>query len=243
MIYTFNSGDTSSVTSASITTTVPIIIRTITFNGINTNTAAGTVTVNITDSTDSSNRYTESITVAGSDDFSKPDNNCTFIPMFTTRNRNAVIIISVSATRARVYGGSRRASESSFPGLAANVTSTNMFNCSIDAVLVEGVWNIGTSGYAELTLNPYIPWEDWERDEDGYPINPSVWKIDGNNSGFAWIFGFEPYTPPEGGMVIVNTPDGFKTASVHINTPDGLMPVSMALFVNTPDGLMPVTIV
>lgn len=234
MIYTFNSGDTTSITSnVTIVAIEPIRINAITLNGINTNqTQTGTVTITIRDSTDSSNTYTEAITVDANDTFS-----ITFYPNFMPSNQNATITISTTRTRATVYGGSTRAEEKYIAGLGAYISSNNMFNCTVNMELVTSVWVIGSSGYAELYANPYTPWEDWERDEDGYPSNISVWKVDGNNLGYPWIYGFSPYMPPQGG-VLIKVENELIPYDVYMVYEGNL--VKCSVFIKTEEGLSPV---
>ena len=226
MIFTLNAGDESSITQPiTISTVAPIKINSITLNGVNAHqTLKGSVTLQITDSTDNTNRYTKTLEVNESDSFSKQGNDVTFNPDFSTSNENAVITLTVSTSQSTiVYGGVTRSEESLLQGLGAKITSASMFNCTLDAELVEGVWHIGSSGYAELYANPYNPWEDWERDEEDYPLNVSVWRIDNRNKGFPFIITDEAKI--SGNSVLIFTENSLITGQSMVFTADSLEPV------------------
>lgn len=52
-------------------------------------------------------------------------------------------------------------------------------------------WTIDeTTGLPYLTEVTDFEFTDWERNDNGYPQNISVWKKDTQNYGIPWIYGY-----------------------------------------------------
>lgn len=54
------------------------------------------------------------------------------------------------------------------------------------------IFNGGNEGYPHLCDEDASRFKFFEKDEDGYPQNWGVWKIDDQNDGYPWIVGYLP---------------------------------------------------
>jgi len=177
-----------------------------------TSTSTSRFSVRITDGT---NTYTsETITIPNGE-----IDTFTFAVNMTFNASATVRITFPTRSNVRLYGNSA-AGTSYFYGASAAV----LWNCSF--TLGSGAWIIPSTGkYPELIENRRSDFTDWERDTNDYPLNPSIWRIDTNNLGYPWIWGYEAIGPFDGGIVYVKTASGAVPHRLYVKTASGAVAV------------------
>lgn len=103
------------------------------------------------------------------------------------------------------------------------------------------VWKWGADGLPVMydmsnnfaTELSYV-WDDWARDEWDYPLNYSVWKVDANNDGYPWIWGFEKIPKVDADSVYIKQSDlSLKTYYVHIKSETKIVPAKLYIKTET----------
>ena len=110
---------------------------------------------------------------------------------------------------------------------------------------VAPMWAIGEDGLpAMLDMSDSFSdilgdnWDDWDRNDWGYPKNYGVWKMDANNDGYPWLWGFDEIPPVNADIVYIKQNDStLKNYYVHIKNTNGDF-VEAQVYIKTASGLV-----
>ena len=132
------------------------------------------------------------------------------------------ITIKITCTNVGIYTmGVTRMSIGDSGLTVSGTIFTSVLNCTYDLI-----WFIGDSGYPELScIDTFSGKEYFNGFIEPYPWG--IWKIDSNNNGFPWIWGY--------GDIPINN------SNLYIMTENG--PIPLPLYIMTEDGPMPLRLV
>lgn len=144
----------------------------------------------------------------------------------TTFPANTTLTVALTRTRANLYGDSSVTDTSYFFGAQSVVK----WNCYFVLDSQGVAWKIPSGGgYPELVNNPRRDFVDWERNQNDYPLNKTVWKLDSNNLGYPWIWGYIEVVPFAGGIVYVKTANGAVAHGLYVKGQGTAAPLKWAV--------------
>ena len=83
-------------------------------------------------------------------------------------------------------------------------------------------------GYPHTSTNDILDFKYFEKNNDGYPKNWYVWKLDRNNDNYPWIVGFIPKESPKWcNTYIIKNGELVNTAPYIIDDNDIMSPISI----------------
>lgn len=86
-------------------------------------------------------------------------------------------------------------------------------------VTYDPIWSVDSQndGYVRIAAYDTVEFDEFEKDEDGYPTNWAVWKLDNQNEGYPWPTGFLPSRISHFGLLVKDA-NGWVTTQIGVYT-------------------------
>ena len=109
-------------------------------------------------------------------------------------------------------------------GSSVTPAAEQLFACKF-TITYDPIWTVDAQndGYARIAAYDTVEFDEFAKDEDGYPTNWAAWKLDDQNEGYPWPTGYLP-SHVVGGQVYVFGTNELLPGIVYVFTANGLVP-------------------
>lgn len=158
--------------------------------------------------------------------------DCSFSSTLSV-NQNTWFNITFYTTNSYLYGDGVPVTifiSTGWTGNTSTPANRELYSCKF-TISYDPIWIVDSQndGYARIAAYDTVEFDEFAKDEDGYPTNWAAWKLDDQNEGYPWPTGYLP-SHVVGGQVYVFGTNELLPGLVYVYTSEGLSPGTIINF-------------